>query len=137
VKSQKAKAAIARDKERARKLQEEQQVAARFQALKSMTSGFAKTTRSSKVEREFIQAKMPVYRTSGIVNNRSAAERFPVTVMKVQPRLTGEMAEREEAAKDRYREIQNRVGPTYNKGGDMLMSESEYAAMKRGELRRR
>jgi len=137
VKSQKAKAAKEREKERARKLQEVQQVEARFQALKSMTSGFAKISRSPKVEQEFISAKMPVYRTSGIVNTRTPEQRFPATVMKVQPRLTGEMAEREEAAKERYREIQNRISPAYNKGGDQLLSESEYAAMKRGELRRR
>ena len=137
MKSQKAKAALARDKERARKLEEVQQVEARFQALKTMTSGFAKTSRSPKVEQEFISAKMPMYRTSGIVNTRSEAERFPVTLMKAQLRLTGEMAEREEAAKERYREIQNRIAPPGNKMGDQLLSESEYAAMKRGELRRR
>lgn len=48
-----------------------------------------------------------------------------------------EMLEREMAARERTKLYANRVAPAYNKGGDQLLTESEAAAMTRGELRRR
>jgi hypothetical protein len=47
------------------------------------------------------------------------------------------MAAREAAALERTREIQKRVDVPFNKSGMMLLSEGEFAAMKKGELRRR
>jgi hypothetical protein len=47
------------------------------------------------------------------------------------------MEARDQAAQARTREVQKRVDIGYNKGGLMLLSESEFQAMKKGELKRR
>jgi hypothetical protein len=134
----KQKAAIQREKERKLKLQEQQRDEARLQGLKSMTSGFARTPRTKAIEAEFAASKIPVYsKTRTVVHSRSLAERFTEPAPKPKQQLSEEMLQREALAQERYREIQNRISPVYNKGGEQLLSESEYEAMKRGELRRR
>jgi hypothetical protein len=135
--SAKTNAAKKREKEKQRQAQELKAVEANCRKLQTLTSGFARTPRTPQIEAEFLRAKIPSYPKSGHTNTRSLAERFPVIEVKTKQQLSEEMAERERKAKERYREIQNRIGPAYNKGGDQLLSESEYAAMKKGELRRR
>lgn len=127
-----------REQTRRLKLQEQQRDEARVQGLKSMTSGFARTPRTKAIEAEFAASKIPVYsKTRNVVHSRSLAERFTAPTLKPKQQLSQEMQVREALAQERYREMQNRISPAYNKGGDTYLSESEYEAMKRGELRRR
>jgi len=133
----KAKAAAAREKNKKKALQEQQQNEARVLALKNMTSGFARTKRSAEVEQQFQQAKIPVYERRSVVPTRSVDERFPISVSKPVQQLSEEMQQREAAAKEKFKELQSRIGPAYNKGPYVLLSEGELAAEKKGELRRR
>ena len=135
--SAKTNAALKRAKEKQRREEEQQRVEANHRKLQTLTSGFARTPRTPKIEAEFLKAKIPTYPKTGMVHTRSLAERFPVSEARARQQLSDDMKERERIAKERYREIQNRIAAPYNKGGDMLLSESEYAAMKKGELRRR
>jgi hypothetical protein len=134
----KAKAAAQREKNKKLRLQEQQQNEARVQALKNMSSGFARTPRTSKIEQQFQQSKIPVYeRRSTVAPTRSLDERFPISVPKVVQQLSEEMQQREAAAKERYAEMKTRVGQAFNKSGYSYLSDGELAAQKKGELRRR
>jgi hypothetical protein len=134
----KEKAAKKRELDRKLRLQEQQRIEARAEALKNMSGGFARSPRTSAIEAQYEAQKIPVYsKTRSVVHSRSLADRFTAPAPKSKQQLSEEMQAREAAAKEQYRMIQNRIAPAYNKGGDQLLSESEYAAMNRGELRRR
>ena len=134
----KAKAAAVREKNKKQQLQEQQQMEARIQALKNMTSGFARTQRTAKIEQQFQQSKIPVYeRRSTVVPTRSLDERFPISVAKPTQRLSEEMQVREAVAKERYEEMKKMVQPLFNKGGLQYPDAGAIEAAKKGELRRR
>jgi hypothetical protein len=138
MKASKAKAAIQRERQRQLKLQEEQQVAARAAALKNMTAGFARTARSDSVIEAFNASKIPVYPKARTTSSRTLDERFPTQVVKQKQQLSEDMQKREALAVQHYETVmKSRIGPAFNKSGDMYLSESELAAEKKGELRRR
>lgn len=134
----KVKAAKQRENAKKLKLQEQQQMEACVQALKNMSSGFARTKRSAGTEQQYQQSKFPVYeRRSPIVPTRSLDQRFPISIPKQTVPLTEEMQQREMVAKEKFKEMQSRIGMSYNKGPLTLLTEGELAAEKKGELRRR
>lgn len=61
----------------------------------------------------------------------------PTPVVKKVPQYSGEMLERELAAKDHYERMKLRVAPPGNKMGAQYLSDSECEAFRAGELRRR
>jgi len=64
-------------------------------------------------------------------------KRFVAPDPEPRPYLSPEMAEREARAQEHFRQLQSRIGPSFNKGPLQLLTDSELAAEKRGELRRR
>jgi hypothetical protein len=133
----KAKAARKREHAKQQRAVDEQRVQDNAGRLKTMTSGFARTERTAKVEKAFKQAKMPSYNVDTRKNVRHGDDRFSTRVAKPKQVLSEEMQERDRLAHERTREVRKRVDQVYNKGGLQLMSESEFQAMQRGELRRR
>lgn len=103
--------------------------------LKTMTTGFARTERTVDMIKAHERSKMPAYVIQKPVSHTN--DRFPKHVNTPVAHMTPEMEERELKAQERYKEMKGRVGPAFNKSGDMYLSESELAAMRNGELRRR
>jgi hypothetical protein len=134
----KAKAARKREHLKRQAAIDAEVVAKRAVKLKTMTTGFARTKRSPEVEEAFQARKIPVYALAKPVSHAGdETERFTGKTVKNKPSLSPEMEARDQAAQARTREVQKRVDIGYNKGGLMLLSESEFQAMKRGELKRR
>jgi len=133
----KEKAARSRIKNQQLKVQEQQKQEARVQALKTMTSGFARTVRTAEIEQKYKASKLPVYARTQVVQTRSLDERFPLPIPKQKQQLSEEMQRREAAAKEKYEIMKTRVAPIANKMGAQYLSESELAAERKGELRRR
>jgi hypothetical protein len=136
--SLKSKAKAAKRREQNRKQQEidAASVVANAERLRAMTSGFARTPRSVAQEQAFAQSKMPKYR----VDSREVQhveKRFVAPEPQPRPYLSAEMAAREEAAQERYREMKSLVQPLYNKGGPQYPDASAIEAARKGELRRR
>lgn len=138
--SQKSKAKAAKRRERLKQDQqaETQRLAKKADQLRSVTAGFGRTTRAKTIEDHYEQAKMPVYvKIKPVRHVGDEADRFTGRAPQAKPILDEDMQRRDEAAHQRTHEIQKRVDIGYNKGGLMLLSESEFQAMKKGELKRR
>lgn len=67
----KAKAAKQRENAKKLKLQEQQQNETRVRALKSMSSGFARSPRTVEIEQQFHASKFPGYERRSVVPTRS------------------------------------------------------------------
>lgn len=137
----KAKAAKKRDQVKAQQEKDRQALIGNAVKLQTMTSGFARTERSKDHVVLFEQSKMPQYvKNTPITHSHDLADRFDMT-LKSKPVVMGEATEdllrRQAEAVERAKEYKSRVGPAYNKGPTVLLSEGEIAAEKRGELRRR
>ncbi|QRE00221.1 hypothetical protein [Burkholderia phage BCSR5] len=136
----KAKAAKQRERKQQEAAREAQRLADNANRLKTMSGGFSRSPVKRSTVQAFKASKMPQYVKQREVSHADG-DRFLHMSAKTKPavvgELTPEMQAREAMAQSYAREYKNRVAPAYNKGPDMLMSDSEYAAMKRGELRRR
>jgi hypothetical protein len=137
--SLKSKARAARKREHAKQQRaaDEQRVQDNAVRLKTMTAGFGRTERTDKQVQAFKQSKMPTYNVDTRKHIHHGEDRFSGKLAKPKEVLSEEMQERDRLAHERTHEIQKRVDQVYNKGGLQLMSESEFQAMQRGELRRR
>ena len=134
----KAKAAKRREQLKTARELDQQRTSQKAEQLKAATSGFARTPRGKAIVEHYEAAKMPQYVKKKPVHHAGDdAERFTGKPIVNAPILSEDMQKREQAAQQRTREIQKRVDVGYNKGGLMLLSESEFAAMQKGELRRR
>lgn len=138
----KAKAAKKREQLKAVREREIAKDLAKVQEMKTRTAGFARTERRPEHKQAFEQSKMPVYAKQRTVQHtRSEAERFDLSYGNKRPAVMGEatdeLLKREEQAREDTRKFKARIGPAYNKGPIVLLSEGEIAAEKRGELRRR
>jgi hypothetical protein len=132
----KAKAAKKRAQLKNLRLKEEQALANNAARLCALTSGFSRTKRTAAEVAAFEQSKMPKYN----VPKREIAhveQRFIGPDAKPKQVLSPEMAEREQAAQERYKEMKKLVQPLYNKGGPQYPDASAVEAARRGELRRR
>lgn len=138
----KAKAARKREQLKASREREIQKDLERVSELKTRTAGFARTSRSEAVEAAFKQSKMPTYaKQRAVEHTRSTAERFDLSYGNKRPAVMGEataeMIERQAQAQEQAKLFKNRVAPVGNKMGPQLLTDSELAAERRGELRRR
>lgn len=133
----KAKAAKARERVKEQRAAEEQKIANNAARLCALTSGFGRTKRKPKTEAKYAASKMPSYQMDSRKTVLHTEDRFTQAKAKPKQVLSPEMLARDQVAHERTREIQKRVDQAYNKGGLMLLSESEFQAMQRGELRRR
>lgn len=138
----KAKAAKKREQLKAQRERDIAKDLAKVQEMKTRTSGFAKTERKDVHKQAFEASKMPVYpKQHAVQHARSEAERFDLSYGNKRPAVMGEASEdmlkREEQAREDARKFKARIGPAYNKGPIVLLSEGEIEAEKRGELRRR
>jgi hypothetical protein len=139
MKASKLKAAKLRLKVKEARAAEVRKLEAKAASLKSQTLGLARTPRKKVVTDAFEASKMPQYaKQRAIQHTRPVEDRFTMAEPKPSRQLTGEMLARELAAKEIYEtKMKPRIGPAFNKSGDMYLSESELDAEKKGELRRR
>lgn len=139
----KAKAAKKRDQLKQQRIAEVAKVNARVTELKTRTAGFARSKRTPEQELAYERSKIPQYvnkRPGVVAHAGDLSERFDMRLRSkpvVMGDLTDELAQRQADAVERAKEYKSRVGPAYNKGPTVLLSEGEIAAEKRGELRRR
>jgi len=112
--------------------QEQQALERAYARLSSSVGGFART----KPKKGSTQPVMPSYPAPRTVNH--SHDRFTPFIAQ-RPTYANDplMRERQAAALKRTREIQKRIDVPFNKGGLQLLTEGEFQAMKRGELRRR
>lgn len=124
---------------KAAKTAEVHKLEAKAAHLKTQTLGLARTQRTKAVVDDYEAAKLPRYAKQRPVNHAGPLdERFTMPKPKPTRQLTAEMLAREQAAKEVYEtKMKPRIGPAFNKSGDMYLSDSELAAEKKGELRRR
>jgi hypothetical protein len=102
--------------------------------LRSLSGGFSTTKRKKAVVDAFKRSQMPSYPQARSVAH--ASDRFVISERN-SPKYDGAMLQREADARAITHETRKRVDQAYNKGGLQLLTESEFAAMGRGELRRR
>lgn len=134
----KAKAQRQREQLKLKQAMEDRRNADAVDRLKTLTSGFARTRRTDRQTAIYEASKMPQYaKSKPVIHTASLEERFTPKGKALPAPLSEEMQARQDLAKDKTREIMKRVDIGYNKGGLMLLSESEFEAMKRGELKRR
>jgi hypothetical protein len=135
----KAKAERKREQLKLQRALEEQKLQDSVDRLKTMTSGFARTKRTDRQQAIFEASKMPQYaRQREVTRSADLSDRFTGKGRAIPTKHNDPiMQARDEAAHERTKEIMKRVDIGYNKGGLMLLSESEFAAMKKGELKRR
>lgn len=138
-KASKLKAAKLRAKVKAAKATEVHKLEAKAASLKTQTLGLARTPRRKDTVDAFEASKMPQYaKQKSVRHNRPLDQRFTMADPKPTRQLTGEMLQRELAAKEVYEtKMKPRIAPAYNKGGDQYLSDSELTAQMKGELRRR
>jgi len=141
----KAKAEKKREQLRLQREREVAAVNARVAELMTRTAGFARSPRPPEMDEAYNRAKIPVYARQNKVHHVGTLHsRFDMSVTPKKPVVVGDGGEtseelmlREVKALERTREIQKRVDVAFNKGGLQLLSEGEFEAMRKGELRRR
>lgn len=133
-----------RDRERRLREQEvlDRDLANNLKRLKSLTGGFARPgTKAQAGLRKKVenQAQLVKFgpRLQMDINQRLPAKVDPVPKVPEAPQYEGMMAEREEAAQQRTREMKARVGPVGNKMGSQYLTDADLADERRGLLRRR
>lgn len=135
----KAKASRLRKKKKLEKQIEQQKLIKNELRIKTMGTGFATRPRTQKDIQQYLDKKMPIYQISRKQEIKHTEDRWTMHYIKPKRRETDlNMIERDQLAKEYYEiNIKTRIGQAYNKSGDMCLTESELAAMKAGQLRRR
>lgn len=133
-----------RDRERRLRDQEvlDRKLASNLKRLKSLTGGFARpgTVAAPNLRQKAAQAAQLARfgpRLQMDINQRLPAKADPVPKIPEEPQYDGELAKRQEAALQRTKEMQARVGPVGNKMGPQYMTDSDLADERKGLLRRR
>lgn len=133
-----------RDRERRLREQEvlDKNLDKNLKRLKSLTGGFARpgtVARPGLRKKAENQAQLVKFgpRLQMDINQRLPAKVDPIPKVPEAPQYEGDMAEREEAARQRTREMKARVGPVGNKMGPQYMTDSDLADERQGLLRRR
>lgn len=110
------------------KQEEDRLLKENYERLKNLTGGFA---RGGEVK---------------IIKKRlSPPSTLPFLPAKIDPppkimkkkEYTGDLLDRELAAKEKYREMQSRIAPVGNKMGAQYLNDTDLADFKKGLLRRR
>jgi len=131
----KEKAAKKREHLKQFALQEQRKLELRSESLKTVTAGFGRTIRTKEIEDNWHASKMPKYPKQQLVNRPE--DRWKLDKQKSMQILSKEMQERERIAKEKFKELQSRIGPVFNKGPLQVLTDTDLAAERRGELRRR
>lgn len=120
------------------KMREQEQEALARRKEREPIQTFARTKRTKKVEQQYTAGKMPDLSFRDAVPVSHVDDRWTMAKAKPTPKLSDEMAEREQKAISHYRtNIQTRIGPVYNKGGDQYLIDADLEEVRRGGLRRR
>lgn len=141
--SRKAKQQLLRERDRQRKLREEQALETNAQKLKEQTGGFSRTPLTNET-----RAKIRRSNTLGVLT-RLAADRIDNNVTRpvvqggikyrTQQRYEGEMEQREIAALAHYEVMKSHTAPLYNKGGLQYVppGSADDADVRAGNTKRR
>lgn len=137
-------AKLDRERRAAERQAELEKLAASAKALKTREAGFArtpltdamrKTIKRKQAEEAVAKAFGPRYSLEDAVTKARKTHqkgRKPNSV-----KYSGEMAAREQRAKEQAELLKGRVGPVGNKMGDQYLTDLDLADMRKGLLRRR